>query len=137
MDGGTIMRPLVAALLVLFAAPAPGQDMEYGQAEFMNSCAVCHGEDGRGEGPLSEELRTPPADLTRLTEANGGEFPYWKVFTTIDGRHLVPGHGPSDMPVWGRHFLDQDRADFGEIGGEAVTQERIHALTEYIADLQR
>ena len=111
--------------------------MTYGQAEFLNSCAACHGTDGRGDGPMAEVLNTPPADLTRIAERNGGSFPYWKVFATIDGRYIVPGHGERDMPVGGRQFIDEDVATYGPSGGEIVTTERIHELTTYVETLQR
>ena len=91
----------------------------------------------RGDGPLAEELVTRPADLTRLAEKNGGEFPFWHVYATIDGRYVVPGHGERDMPVWGRQFLESDVAEFGPKGGEAVTTARISELADYIQSLQR
>lgn len=134
------MRVSAAALsLLLISVPPPGwtQEIAYGQAGYLASCAVCHGEEGRGDGPLAIELRTAPSDLTTLSASNGGEFPYWKVFALIDGRYVVPSHGTREMPVWGREFLSGDEATYGPIGGEAVTQERIHALSDYLAKLQR
>ena len=117
------MAKTCAATLAIFLAAGPSagaQEMTYGQAEFLNSCAACHGTDGRGDGPMAEVLNTPPADLTRIAERNGGSFPYWKVFATIDGRYIVPGHGERDMPVWGRQFIDEDVATYGPSGGEIV-----------------
>ena len=134
------MAKTCAATLAIFLAvglSAGAQEMTYGQAEFLNSCAACHGTDGRGDGPMAEVLNTPPADLTRIAERNGGSFPYWKVFATIDGRYIVPGHGERDMPVWGRQFIDEDVATYGPSGGEIVTTERIHELTTYVETLQR
>ena len=133
------MRKTVALASLLLALPATGwsQEMGYGQAEYLNSCGVCHGEQGKGDGPLAAELLTSPTDLTGLARSNGGEFPYWKVFAMIDGRFAVPGHGTREMPVWGRDYLMEDQARLGPIGGEAVTQERIHALADYLATLQR
>ena len=125
------------ALFAQFVSGAEAQPIGYGEAEYLNSCVACHGEFGRGDGPLADELVTAPADLTRLSELNGGEFPYWKVFETIDGRSLIPAHGTRDMPIWGQEFLSDDGKTYGPIGGEAVTQERIHALAEYIATLQK
>ena len=135
------MKKLIAlSTFMLALAPAAAQDiqeMDYGEAEYMNSCAACHGPMGLGNGPLAAELRREPADLTVLSDANDGRFPYWRVFAVIDGRYVVPGHGDRDMPVWGRQFLEDDAATFGPSGGEIVTTERIHALAGYIESLQR
>lgn len=132
---------LIAAPAFVFAlaqgAGALAQEMTYGQAEFLNSCAVCHGTTGEGDGPLAGELVKRPTDLTRLAENNAGEFPYFRVFATIDGRFVVPGHGERDMPVWGRQFLEEDAVTFGPSGGEIVTEERIHQLAGYIESLQK
>jgi mono/diheme cytochrome c family protein len=118
--------------------PAEGPvEMTYGEAEFLNSCAACHGEDGRGRGPIAGDLLTPPADLTVLARDNAGAFPYYRVFAVIDGRYLVAGHGGREMPVWGRQFIEEDARMFGPNGGELITTERIHELTSYIESIQR
>lgn len=51
---------------------ARAQEMGYGEAEYLNSCAVCHGLEGRGDGPLTEILMKRPADLTRISDVTGG-----------------------------------------------------------------
>lgn len=112
-------------------------DMPYGEAEFLNSCAACHGEDGRGAGPIAGDLLKPPTDLTLLTRGNDGAFPFYRVFAVIDGRYLVSGHGDREMPVWGRQFIEEDARMFGAQGGELITTERIHELTSYIESIQR
>jgi mono/diheme cytochrome c family protein len=129
--------PITALIMALALGPAAAQEMNYGQAEYLNSCASCHGPGGIGNGPLAAELKTPPADLTVLGTRNGGSFPYWRVFAVIDGRYIVPGHGERDMPVWGRQFLEDDARVFGPNGGEIVTTERIHELATYIESLQK
>lgn len=140
------MRKLTVITAIAVLALAHGQgaaqepsfgEAEYGKAEFMDSCAVCHGVDGKGDGPMADELRKRPADLTRLSERNGGEFPYWRVFAVIDGRYIVPGHGDREMPIWGRQFLEKDAKVYGPNGGEIVTTERIHELAGYVQSLQR
>jgi putative copper export protein/mono/diheme cytochrome c family protein len=35
-----------------------------GHRFFLNNCAVCHGSQGRGDGPAAQSLATKPADLT-------------------------------------------------------------------------
>lgn len=111
--------------------------MTYGEAEYLNSCAACHGVGAEGDGPLTEVLMKRPADLTRLAQRNGGRFPYQRVFSIIDGRLEVPGHGEREMPVWGRQFLEEDARVYGPAGGEIVTAERIHNLASYIESLQK
>jgi mono/diheme cytochrome c family protein len=130
--------PIVAALAsVACGMTAAAQEMSYGEAEYLNSCAACHGAHGKGDGPLGDELLKRPADLTHLAERNGGTFPYRRVFAVIDGRYIVPGHGDREMPVWGRQFLEEDARIYGPSGGEIVTTERIHNLAGYIQSLQR
>lgn len=128
-----------AAAFLLFggSCAAIAQEMSYGQAEYLNSCAVCHGAEGRGDGPLVDELMEHPTDLTRIAEQNGGTFPYSRMFAVIDGRYMVPSHGEREMPVWGRQFLEGDVKTYGPSGGEIVTTERIHELTTYIESIQR
>ena len=128
----------VASLLLASGWSAAGaQEMSYGEAEFLNSCAVCHGVEGKGDGPLGDVLVKRPAALTRISQRNGGTFPYNKVFAVIDGRFAVPGHGDREMPVWGRQFLVDDTDLYGPAGGEIVTTERIHGLAAYVQSLQR
>jgi len=126
-----------AALFLALYGSAAAQEGSYGEAEYLNSCAVCHGPDGKGDGPMAEELVKRPADLTRLSEKNGGRFPYSRVFAVIDGRYIVQGHGEREMPIWGRQFLEDDEKLYGESGGEIVTTERIHELANYVESLQR
>lgn len=111
--------------------------MGYGEAEYLNSCAACHGLEGRGDGALAPLLTKRPADLTRLADRNGGSFPYERVVNVIDGREVVPSHGTREMPVWGRQFIDEDTRTYGQAGGEIVTAERIRGLADYIKTLQR
>ncbi|RUX28829.1 c-type cytochrome [Mesorhizobium sp. M7A.F.Ca.US.011.01.1.1] len=128
---------LVLALATMACEASRAQEMSYGEAEYLNSCAVCHGLDGKGDGPLRDLLTKRPADLTHLSKLNGGTFPYSRVFATIDGRYAVPSHGDREMPVWGRQFLEQDEKLYGHSGGEVVTTERIHNLASYIETLQQ
>jgi mono/diheme cytochrome c family protein len=128
---------MAAALASVAWNAAVAQEMSYGEAEYLNSCAVCHGSDAKGDGPLTDVLMKRPPDLTRLSERNGGRFPYQRVFAVIDGRYVVSGHGDRDMPVWGRQFLEEDAKVYGPSGGEIVTTERIHNLAGYIESLQR
>jgi mono/diheme cytochrome c family protein len=133
------MKVIFAAMATLLWACSGGaaQEMSYGQTEYLNSCAICHGTTGTGEGALADQLLKHPADLTRLSERNGGEFPYWLVYATIDGRHAANQRDYRDMPIFGDRFLKRDVKKYGPKGGEAITTERMHQLAEYVQSLQR
>lgn len=133
---------------VLLAAGAlPGQgDAETdeivlrGAWEYHEACAVCHGRDGSGDTAMHEILKVPPTDLTRLSERNGGVFPFDRVFRVIDGRAEVKGHGTSAMPVWGSTFRREAKEE-GEgrlVAGnpEVVVAGRIYALARYLRAIQ-
>lgn len=133
-----MMKRVLAATMAMLCicAAASGQETSYGQAEYLNSCAMCHGESGEGNGPLAHDLYKAPVDLTRLSERNGGEFPHCLVFAMIDGRHAnQPDY--RDMPIWGERFLEDDARKYGPMAGEVVSTERILQLTKYVQSLQR
>ena len=93
-------------------------------------CAVCHGPNGKGDGPMAMSLKTAPSDLTRISAKNGGMYPLAKVRRIISGEEpLASGHGTRDMPVWGPIFSqvawDQD---LGRV--------RIDNLARYLESLQ-
>jgi mono/diheme cytochrome c family protein len=93
-------------------------------------CAVCHGPNGKGDGPMMMFLKTAPSDLTRISAKNGGKFPLVKVSRIISGEESLPGgHGTRQMPIWGPIFSqvawDQD---LGRV--------RIDNLARYIESLQ-
>jgi mono/diheme cytochrome c family protein len=115
-------------------------DAERGRAEFQSGCAVCHGAEAKGDGPLRPFLIKPPSDLTTLARRNGGEFPARQVMEMIDGRAAVQigSHGTREMPVWGRAYAEQAREDGGrtKLHPEWTVHARITALTQYLARLQ-
>jgi cytochrome c len=70
-----------------------------GKQEFDENCVACHGRDGTGKGELGAKLVKPPKDLTTIAKANGGEFPFWRVFDIVAGDTDVPGHETFQMPL--------------------------------------
>src|ERR1041385_467386 len=68
-------------------------------------CAVWHGVNAKGDGPMAKSLKTTPSDLTRISSRNGGTFPLAKIRRIISGEEpLAVGHGTHEMPVWGPLF---------------------------------
>ena len=96
---------VIGATIIGFARPASAEDSDVGKVEYQSSCAACHGIDAKGDGPVSKELKTRPADLTVLAKNNNGVFPYEMVYQMIDGRNTtVASHGTREMPIWGYRF---------------------------------
>jgi mono/diheme cytochrome c family protein len=128
----------------LVAAPVLGyaQAVDIGKREYVNSCAVCHGDSGKGNGPIVAYLKTSPTDLTIIQKSNNGVFPFGRVYEVIDGRKTIAVHGSRDMPVWGDRFKEKsaELADLSmrigiSIESEAFARDRILALIRYLSSL--
>jgi mono/diheme cytochrome c family protein len=138
--GMVLIAVWCAMLLVLLAEKGqaqqalPGGYVSVGEQYFRQYCGACHGIDGRGNGPVASMLRTPPPDLTRITQRHGGHFPDAEITAQIDGRAVVPAHGSREMPVWGLHFGEK-------FGGESVGEEAVRGhllvLIEYLKSIQQ
>jgi mono/diheme cytochrome c family protein len=130
--GGALLTALIGV-----SAAASAQQAATGAEEFHNSCAVCHGEDGRGDGPLAKVLTVKPADLTQLAKRNDGVFPIEKVSETIDGRQQVGAHGTREMPVWGARYEAEVGRQYGPYGSESLVKTRIYVLVRYLQSIQK
>lgn len=110
---------------------------DLGKREFNANCAVCHGTDAKGNGPVVDMLRKRPPDLTQLARQNGGVFPIARLYEVIDGQN-VPSHGTRDMPIWGVDYKVKAAEYHMDVpyDPEAYTRARILALLEYINRLQ-
>jgi mono/diheme cytochrome c family protein len=123
-----------AAVLGLGAAGAQAQSTA-GLEEFMHSCASCHGLTGQGNGAVAEYMNVEVPDLTRLAMENGGEFPMLQVIQIIDGRTGIRAHG-SEMPVWGRRYIEEFAPQAGHFGAELMVRGRILALATHLEAIQ-
>jgi mono/diheme cytochrome c family protein len=113
----------------------PSGDFEnIGHRFYVTYCSACHGMEGRGDGPVAPDLRTPPADLTQIAKRRGGQFPVADIAAYIDGRADVRAHGNRDMPVWGERFGEQ--VGGGSLG-EEVVRGNLLILVNYIQSIQQ
>nr|CAD6597284.1 cytochrome c [Rhizobium sp. TCK] len=131
----------VACASLTFTDLARAQTMDVGRREYEQNCAVCHGVEGRGNGPLAAMLNQPVTDLQNLQADNGGVFPAQRLYEIIDGRQEVAAHGTRAMPVWGDIYSAEAPGQLGELFTAADTEVyvrgRILSLIGHISTLQQ
>lgn len=66
----------VATMLALVNSAIADETFERraraGQIIFELCCAICHGRDAEGDGPIASHLNVPAPDLTLLARRSGG-----------------------------------------------------------------
>ncbi len=126
-----------AAAAATLASAAAGQDyFDAGAREFRDNCAACHGEDGRGGGPMAEILSIPTPDLTRMAERRDGRLDPMELFAFIDGRADVRAHG-DPMPIWGSRFRAEAELFLEPVEAEIAARVRLLELAFYLMSIQR
>ncbi len=114
------------------------QDMTAGQIEFQQVCASCHGTNATGDGPVAAYINVAMPDLTKISERNGGVFPFQAIMEMIDGRQTqrqFGPHGSNVMPVWGNRYAFGEGSD-DPIEAEINTLGRMASLAYYLDSLQ-
>ena len=132
---------VAAAILALHPAPGlaqtqPGtfglEDLS-GAELYQRFCASCHGESGRGDGPVAGTLVTAVPDLTQIHRRYNNSFPIEALRAIVDGRNLITAHGTRSMPVWGYEFWWEEGADSE---AESAARDLIDRLLAYIRSIQ-
>jgi mono/diheme cytochrome c family protein len=100
-----------------------------GHDNYVAYCAVCHGQDAKGNGPAAPAMKAPVPDLTMIAQRHKGQFSATDVEQIIrgTGRTPTPAHGVAEMPIWGNVFLYEDR-------GRSTL--RISNLVKYLQSIQ-
>ena len=96
---------------------------------FSSYCAVCHGPEGKGNGPAAKALSKAPADLTKISARSNGTFPGVRVRRYIQGSDEIAAHGTRDMPMWGTLFRKMGSSDTAEL--------RVESLAKYLENMQQ
>lgn len=101
-----------------------------GEKLYKQDCAVCHGNDLKGNGPAPPPFKDVPPDLSTLAKRHGGKFPE-KYFEDVLGNGVViAAHGSPEMPMWGADFRTREHLDSTQV------TLRITSLSNYIKSLQ-
>lgn len=127
--GGLILLGLAACTATMPTPPV-------GRALYLDYCSTCHGDAGKGDGPLAGDWDKPPADLTGIARRNGGTFPLAQVMSKIDGYGRSGLKGEA-MPEMGQVFQDarQVMVDTGD-GTVTPVPEPLFELAEYLRSIQ-
>jgi mono/diheme cytochrome c family protein len=111
-------------------APITHTTPSSGAEIYKQYCAVCHGNDLKGNGPAPGPFKRSPPDLTTLARRHDGKFPYAYVSNVLRNGINTPDHASAEMPVWGTLFTTIDRSD------QAQVTLRITNLTIYVESRQ-
>jgi mono/diheme cytochrome c family protein len=120
-----ILTPLVESLAA---------EIDSGKQMYLKYCASCHGSTGKGDGPVSRDLKVKVPDLTLLKAKNKGLYPTNRVMSSIDGSRFVRGHGDRNMPVWGEVFREEHEK---EKYTELTVLLKAKLIAEYVSTLQK
>lgn len=125
---------IAAAALAATSVRAQGADdastpAATGKEAYLRHCALCHGLEGYGNGPLADAMKIAPTDLTLLTPSHGGNFPAAKIADVIRNGGGVLGHGSTAMLAWGTYFAERRKPE--------VARARIQALVDYLESIQQ
>jgi copper transport protein len=99
MPGSNLYVPDFARVM-RSPVPATAENIAAGKEIYLNSCAVCHGPQGKGNGPLAATLNPRPVDLTVHARLHTeGELFYW----------ITNGISGTAMPKWQDQLTDMQR----------------------------
>lgn len=101
-----------------------------GEKLYKQDCAVCHGNDLKGNGPAPPPFKDLPPDLTKLAKSHGGKFPEKYFEDVLRNGVVIPAHGSPEMPTWGADFRTREHLDSTQV------TLRITNLSDYIKSLQ-
>jgi cytochrome c oxidase cbb3-type subunit 3 len=86
---------ILFSLLCLTMTTANAGSAYEGYTLFNQTCFLCHGTSGKGDGPLADKLDTTPTDLS-----SDGKTDDERLFGLIQGT-IPHGSEESQMPKWG------------------------------------
>ncbi len=109
-----VLLLLAGPVMTVLAAPPepPGfrlnGDPVRGRAEYMQRCALCHGETGDGRGKLAASLNPKPADFA--TPGLLAKRSDWELYLVVRDGGPAIGLSPKMLP-WGKVMTDQQLRD--------------------------
>jgi cbb3-type cytochrome c oxidase subunit III len=100
INAAVMLTLLAASVPEVSASPPPAFE---GRRLYVSYCQLCHGTDGKGDGPLARAMQIDPADLTTTVRARSDTI-LTKIITG-EGRQTITGRDRHNllseaMPEW-------------------------------------
>ena len=100
----TVLIGLVLSLTVLNSAVLSASgDTKKGKQVYQQYCQVCHGPQGKGDGPVGMSLKPPPANLAGEMVKNKPDSELLNV--------IRKGKTGTAMPAWEKDLSEQQISD--------------------------
>ncbi|HEX9162594.1 MAG TPA: cytochrome c [Thermoanaerobaculia bacterium] len=106
--------------------PIVPSDPTLGAQMYSDYCAVCHGAQGKSDGPAVAFMKSPPPQLSTLANRNSGKYPALYVAGILRMGSRSHSTATINMPAWDVLFRAHNRD----------AHLRISNLTTYIESLQ-
>jgi mono/diheme cytochrome c family protein len=104
-----------------------------GEQNYQRFCAACHGETGKGDGPVASAMINGAPDLTKIAQRRDGQFPHEVLRNMIDGRFRIDAHGNEAMPVWGYEFyVTEGAGNFSDRNVDTI----LDGLVDHLESIQ-
>jgi len=108
----TIIHAMVMLTLIAVSAPVFSVNLPpayEGRRLYVSYCLLCHGIDGKGDGPLAKAMQISPADLTTTVRSRSDTI-LIKIITG-EGRQTITGRDRHNllseaMPEWSDVFSE-------------------------------
>jgi len=102
-----VLGLIIASINSVFADPPPAYE---GRRLYVSHCQLCHGEKGKGDGPLAKAMQISPADLTTTVRSRSDTI-LMKIITG-NGRQTITGRDRHNllsdaMPEWKEVFNEK------------------------------
>ena len=122
----------VAAEVVIKQVPMTSKDIVGldGQGMYDQLCAVCHGVDGKGDGPANPALDRPAPDLTQLSADGRPGYTHAELESVIAGRDRTVHKDMVGMPLWETEF--QYVRSWNGRPRTSYARVKVHTLAEYV-----
>ena len=109
-----IMMTLTLIVMIVPQATANPEDVKLpdayeGRRLYVSYCQLCHGSDGRGDGPLAKAMKITPSDLNTTVRSRSDTI-LTKIITG-EGRQTITGRDRHNllseaMPEWKDVFTE-------------------------------